>query len=177
MTTIIGGSSPSVTFPDSTVQDTSAIVGGKVPYANLPAGSVLQVVSVTYTTQATSASNTFADTGLTASITPKFSTSKILVFVDCAGCNKNGNNTYLQLRLVRNSTIISQFEDISGYTASTTFNAIGSVSTNYLDSPVTTSATTYKVQIANGNNVGIVAINNFIGVSSSSTITLMEIAQ
>jgi hypothetical protein len=34
MSTIIGGSSPSVTFPDSTVQDTSAIVGGKVPYAN-----------------------------------------------------------------------------------------------------------------------------------------------
>jgi len=76
MSTIINGTSNAVTFPDSSVQNTSAIVSGYVPYANMPAGSVLQVVNATYATQASSSSSTFADTGLTATITPKFGVAK-----------------------------------------------------------------------------------------------------
>jgi len=44
MTTVINGSTDAITFPDATIQNTSAIVSGKVPYTNLPTGSVLQVV-------------------------------------------------------------------------------------------------------------------------------------
>ena len=167
MSTIINGTSNAITFPDGTIQNS----------AYIPAGSVVQVVNATYSTITSVASNSFADTGLTASITPKFATSKILVIVDMAGCTKNATNTYLQLRLLRNSTTLYQFEDISGYTATTTYNGFGSVSTNYLDSPATTSATIYKVQLANGSNTGLVAINNYIGATSTSSITLMEIAQ
>lgn len=141
-----------------------------------PAGTVLQVVNTPYSTTVSSSSATWADTGLAASITPTSSSSKILVLVDMAGCNKNATNTYLQLRLLRNSTTLYQFDDLSGYTNSAQYNAFGSPSTNYLDSPATTSSTTYKVQFANGGAVGGVAINNTFSGTSTSTITLMEIA-
>ena len=162
MSTIIDGSA-GITFPNSTVQAS--------------AGSVLQVVNAVYSTAITSTTSAFADTGLTASITPKFSTSKILVFVDMSGCGKNNINTFLALQLLRNSTTILNFEGIAGYTGSITYNSFGSVSTSYLDSPATTSSTTYKVQLSNVGNSGVVKINENGGNASASTITLLEIAQ
>ena len=69
-------------------------------------------------------------------------------------------------------------DDIAGYNANTNDNGIGSVSTNYLDSPATTSATTYKIQFTSDNNTSIVRVQNNFNVTngSTSTITLMEIA-
>jgi hypothetical protein len=137
---------------------------------------VLQVVNATYATTVSSTTSTYADTGLTVSITPKFTTSKILVFVNMNGCGKNNTNTYLGLRLLRNSTNILNFEDIASYNGTTQFNSIGSSSTTYLDSPATTSATTYKVQFANAGNTGTVKVNENAGGTTTSTITVMEIA-
>lgn len=145
--------------------------------AGATTGSVLQVVNATYGTRTTSASSTFADTGLTASITPKFSTSKILVLADVDGCGKDTNDTYLQLRLLRGSTTIIDFERLAGYINATGRNFVGACSTSYLDSPATTSSTTYKVQFASGANNATVYINvDGSGSSPNSTITLMEIA-
>jgi hypothetical protein len=164
MTTIIDGSA-GITFP----------AGGNPQAA--PAG-VIQVVNATYSTETSSSSSTFADTGLTATITPKFSTSKILVLVDVVSCGKSSSSTSLSLRVVRNSTTIVLFDTNAGYTNSTANNYIGACSTNYLDSPATTSATTYKVQFASNANAGFVFISSASGVGNpSSTITLMEIAQ
>ena len=73
MTTIINGSSPSITFSDATTQTTSAVVSGKVPYSIMPTGSVLQVVNVTYATETSTTTSTQIATGLTATITPLFS--------------------------------------------------------------------------------------------------------
>jgi hypothetical protein len=139
------------------------------------AGVVLQVVQATYSTRSTTTITTFADTGLTVSITPKFSTSKILAIVDCNGCGKTGGNGNIRLQLVRNSTTISNFEGVAGNTSSTAVNFFGNSGISYLDSPATTSSTTYKVQFA-CDNAGTAIINEATGSASMSQITLMEIA-
>jgi hypothetical protein len=141
------------------------------------AGKILQVVNATYSTETGSSSSTFADTGLTVTITPTSSSSKILVLVNQAGCWKVTNNTYLFLRLLRGSTSIVDFERLAGYTNSTAANAIGSCSLSYLDSPATTSATIYKTQFASGQNSTTVYVQTATAsISSASTITLMEVA-
>jgi len=137
------------------------------------AGNVLQVVNATYSTETGRSSSTFADTGLTASITPTSASSKILVLVNQAGCGKETNTTSLRLRLLKDSTVISDFEKIAGGTGTSAASYIGSCSVCYLDSPATTSAVTYKTQFASSANVSVVYIQTS---SAMSTITLLEIA-
>ena len=137
------------------------------------AGSVLQVVNATYSTEVQITTSTWTDIGLTATITPKFATSKILVFVEQCGCAKS-NATGLGLRLLRGSTTLITLDTAAGYTNSSSPNYIGSICTSYLDSPATTSATTYKTQQNSLLNVSL----SYTQVNSvTSTITLMEIAQ
>jgi hypothetical protein len=146
--------------------------------AVFPAGCVLQVVNAAYSTTTTSASSTFADTGLTASITPKFATSKILVHFTLNGCRKFSSDTVMFIQLVRNSTVITKIEGIAGYTASTANSTWGTSGCTYLDSPATTSSTTYKPQLASSSNTSGVRINEYLtnAGDSVSFITLMEIA-
>jgi len=137
------------------------------------AGNVLQVVNAMYSTEVSSASSTFADTGLTATITPTSATSKILVFVNQTGLYKFVTNTYIRLRLLRGATQLAVFEIGAADTASAQQIGVGGSGICHLDSPATTSATTYKTQIASNANTG----NVYAQVSNcSSTITLMEIA-
>jgi hypothetical protein len=149
-------------------------VSGGVPTWASPAGGgkVLQVVNTTYATAVSSASSTYSDTGLTATITPTSATSKILVFVSQNGVGKDTGNTGVNLRLLRDATTIVQLEIRAGHTGSTATNFVGGSSTTYLDSPATTSATTYKTQLASnsGGNAAYVQ-----GDNQRSTITLMEI--
>ena len=142
--------------------------------ASLPTGSVLQVVNATFGTLVTTTSSTFADTGLTASITPTSATSKVLVLVNCSGCGKS-SNTAGGFRLLRGASQIIYIDSTVGYTATTAVNDIGSVSTTYLDSPATTSSTTYKVQFATATSTGTIVMNDSWS-ATTSTITLMEIA-
>ena len=149
----------------------------KFASADMPLGSVLQVVNATFSTQTTSSSSTFADTGLTASITPTSASSKILVLVSQAGCGKQNSDTVLRLRLLRGATVISDFERLGGYNAASTNNFIGSCSVCFLDSPATTSATTYKTQLSSSSNSSQVYTQINDGtIITMSTITLMEIA-
>lgn len=142
-------------------------------------GKVLQVVNATNATNTTSASSSFADTGLTASITPSLATSKILVIVSQSGVGKFATNsqTCIALKLLRDATDLIRFEDIGTYTGTAVENYIGSCSTSYLDSPATTSALTYKTQLANRAAAGTVSVNATYGggLNATSTITLMEI--
>jgi hypothetical protein len=139
-------------------------------------GKVLQVVNMTSTTGAYSQSSAFADTDLTLSITPTSATSKILVTVFQNGCGKNGQNTTtgLSTQLLRGATVIASA--VSTYAAYTNsilnLNDIGSIGITYLDSPATTSSTTYKMQFASvSNNDGV-----YVGANATrSSITLMEI--
>lgn len=155
--------------------DITGLVVGALPANVIGAGAVRQVVNATYSTQTTNATSTFADTGLSASITPTSSTSKILVLVDQAGLYKNsaGNQSAVDIRLLRDSTSILSFVSAAGYTNSTAQNYVGNSGCCYLDSPATTSSVTYKTQFRNGDPSSLVGVQ---ANSCSSTITLLEIA-
>jgi hypothetical protein len=160
MTMIIDGTN-GLTFNNATTQAS--------------AGQVLQVVNASTSTAVSNSTSTYADTNLTATITPKFSTSKILVLISQNGLAKGPGTTGsgLKLQLLRASTVLIKIQGYGGYTESNTYNWFGGVSTSYLDSPATTSATTYKTQYANEANAASVGVNQD---GSTSTITLLEIA-
>jgi hypothetical protein len=164
---------PTIISGDGTI--TGLTTTGISAVQKLPAGTVLQVVNATYGTEVTNSTSTYTDTGLTATITPQFATSKILVLVSQNGVLKETNNTGANLRLLRDSTSILQFTNGASLTNDSSSNNT-SASMSYLDSPATTSATTYKTQCASQNNNAIVKIQLF-GSGATSTITLMEIAQ
>jgi hypothetical protein len=136
---------------------------------------VLQVVSANFSTQTSNSTSTYADTGLTATITPSSTSSKILVLVNQAGIVKDGATTTscIDLRLLRGATTISSFAISVGLTNAAGPNYVGNSSSMYLDSPATTSATTYKTQFRNQQNVFAVGVQ--VG-SSESNIVLLEIS-
>lgn len=140
-------------------------------------GKVLQVVSANSFTGTSIATTTFTDTTITLNITPTLATSKILVLIT-GNTHTNGVDTVSYTRLLRNATTIYTSDQWSGVVvtgASATNMQLDATSViTFLDSPATTSATTYKVQskIA-GAGTGIRIEWNYAG--STSTITLMEI--
>jgi hypothetical protein len=153
----------------------ASLASGVPGKANLPTGSVLQVVSATYSTETTNSTTTYADTGLSASITPTSSSSKILVLVTIAGCQKTSGSSSngLDLKLLRGSTDLITFTRFGGWTGTALNLTFGNNSTEYLDSPATTSSTTYKVQFRNETGSALVKVQD---TSSTSTMVLLEIA-
>jgi hypothetical protein len=140
------------------------------------AGSVIQVVNATYATQSTTTGTSAVDTGLTATITPKFSTSKILVLMMNNGRTQNTAGTYSSsyFDMVRGSTLLQEirFQNTTSYSGEITL--VSNINMQYLDSPATTSATTYKMQMYS-NAVGITTYSCING--NVASITLLEIAQ
>jgi len=168
MTVIIDGTA-GITFP---------VTAGSASAVQASSGRVLQVVNVTYGTFTTFTTSTFVDSGLSASITPSNSTSKILVEVFLAGCGKTGTDSAFVAKLVRGSTTITNMEGNAGSTNSSATNSIGTVAISYLDSPATTSSTTYKVQCLSASNASSTRINDYYSGTNPSvcTMTLMEIS-
>jgi hypothetical protein len=155
-------------------------VSGGVPVWSAPAGGgkVLQVVSATTTTSKTISNNTYTDTNLTATITPTSASSKILVLVSqYYTMERTGNGVDGGIILLRGATTLlddSNKENLKSYAAGATTVYFGtSLSLSYLDSPATTSATTYKTQGTNLYASGQAII--FQRQSVPSTITLLEI--
>jgi hypothetical protein len=134
---------------------------------------VLQVVAGSTNTETLNSTSTYAATGLTASITPQFTTSKILVLATIAGAGKDTGDTALQLQLMRGATVIAQMENRAGFTNTVTANFIGSCSAYILDAPATTSSTTYSVNFASLSNIARVIVQQG---ASRSTIALLEIS-
>jgi len=136
---------------------------------------ILQVVFASTTTPVTNNTVTPADTGLTATITPTSNTSKVLVIVNQAGGAKSGGNVAnaLKVHLLRGATNISNLTLSAGYTNTLVEVRTGTISTAYLDSPATTSATTYKTQFY--NNIGAASVSVQI-TSEMSTMILMEVS-
>ena len=164
--------------------------GQSIPRAALPTGSVLQVVNITKTDVFTTTSSSFVDvTGLSASITPTSASSKILVMVSFC-FSANSGSGYPQTRMLRDSTAVYVGTDVGsrtpalnltyGYSQDQGF--ITPASAQFLDSPATTSSTTYKIQTRNtaGNTVRIGATgddtNDQTRIRAASSIVLMEIA-
>ena len=137
----------------------------------LPTGSVLQVINVTFATLVNISVDTFSDTGMSLTITPTSATSKILLFASHNGIYRTGAS-YLGSTLNRNSTQLIRFDGSAGYDVGSGSHYYTGSSVSYLDSPATTSATTYKTQFKSGNNADPVGINIDGAVS---TLTAMEI--
>ncbi len=163
-----------------------------------PVGSILQVVSTTKTDKFSSSQSAGAVvdvTGLSVSITPKFSSSKILIFASVVGSLFISGTDYrpaVAVQLKRNGTPIgggttagnrTSIISHSGANLNDPGNA-GNANITYLDSPSSTSALTYQISLLNWgastytlfcNQSGADADNNYIG-RPSSTITVMEVA-
>jgi hypothetical protein len=159
-------------------------------------GIVLQVVRGELTTKfASSATSTYVDIGLSATITPKSSTSDILIHATV--WNGGINDAYPFFRLLRGSTEIGSGTGNSGSNNVNAFmggffTAIASMTyrqhclnRHFIDSPATLSATTYKIQGKNAytaGGAGIVYVNraendgdNLFAGCCQSELVLMEI--
>jgi hypothetical protein len=159
---------------------------GKLAASSMPTGSVLQVVSVIKTNSFTTTSTSLVDiTGLSVSITPTSASSQILILVNVRGTSSDAtpNSGDSGITLFRGATAIavSTAGSFYNWTGQLSGRNIGSTavaasaSVSFLDSPGTTSATTYKLQgLASGGTLFINRDQDG-GNGSVSSITLMEI--
>ena len=150
-------------------------------------GKIGQVVSTTKTDKSTSTSTSFADiSGLSVSITPTATSSKIYVMVSLSFGTTT--NVYGGIRLMRDSTaiVVGDADGVKNQATAPMSNNLfaraKNTDFNFLDSPNTTSATTYKVQAKinsaqtlNINSSGEDENNTDTGFRYVSTITAMEI--
>ena len=156
------------TLKNSTIENTNTF----------PAGHVIQVTFGFTSTEVGSTNNTYKDTGLSATMTPSNTSSKIAIFMAVNGIQKETNNAYLDLKAVYNVSggsfiDIAQFGARLGMTNNSNKNNVGGCTLNYLLSPNTTSEVIIKAQFRSAAN------NSGVGVQeagSTSTLMLMEIA-
>tara|TARA_Y100001973_G_C5041668_1_gene253081 strand:+ start:53 stop:580 length:528 start_codon:yes stop_codon:yes gene_type:complete len=134
-------------------------VNSIVPVGGLPSGAtgggIIQVVQVTKTDMFSTTSDSYSDF-MTATITPQSSSNKILcMFSAFEGMSGGDGNTYSRYKLMRGSTHIYK-GDAGSNAGSATMGRFGRQSTfkadyigcTFIDSPSTTSSTTYKIQVA-----------------------------
>ena len=145
-------------------------------------GGIIQVIQTIKKDQfetSTTVGSGYADiTGLSATITPKFNTSKIMVEAHIYNSNNNAVNFF---RVLRGSTFIEQPSGTSSGGANYNAHGFSYFDHQYqdtcvikiLDSPATTSATTYKIQTACTSNV--VTINQFFNTSNYFGITTLQL--
>ena len=163
-----------------------------VPVDGVPSGGgggIVQIVSTHITSAFTTQSETYTDiTGHSVTITPKFNTSKILIDYRVSWMHTSSNTASATLRLLRGSTVIGNdatTDDRMGIlllSLGSTQNMSNS-SINYMDSPATTNAITYKIQIhldsAGGSGGHIFGINHYPpndNYRSTSSITAYEVS-
>ena len=145
-------------------------------------GKVLQVVTTTTSTQVSTTGTTYVDTGLSLAITPTLATSKVLVLTSQPMYTaRTADDTGGALRLLRGATSIYDVGGTGFYTiymrsqGSNTASELGNiVCMSYLDSPATTSSTTYKTQMRVTTAGSTPSIYAQIGTATSS-IVLLEI--
>jgi hypothetical protein len=174
--------------------DITGLVAGALPSTVIGAGAVLQVVStIKQDTFSMSGASFVEITGLTATITPTTTSNKVLVQVSLGRVGPNiAVGATVAFQLLRGATVIGAGTP-SGSQLATSFVATSSTNGNYsgggfafqfLDSPSTTSATTYSVKMLAESSTTAYINRSFTGgtgsatfeSASSSTITVMEIA-
>ena len=182
MTTIIDGTA-GITFPDTSVQAVTAtnasnISSGTLGKARLPTGSVLQVVQATLDNVATTTTSTsFVTTSFSATITPSSSTSKVLVIVTGGSifCGNTAGVQYFGTIYRNNTTNLGNASyGLERFTTPGGNYSLAPHSMSILDSPATTSSTTYTPYFKNAGTGGQVDFSN----TDRGTVTmiLMEIA-
>ena len=169
------------TAQNATFAGTLTTAAKGIAKASLPAGAVLQVVSTTVTTFTSSTSTTDITVGLTATITPTSTSSKILVMYSLQGGTSDSYNA----TIYRGATAIctgtsgaSLRNSTSSFVVATAGSGfLSTQSQQFLDSPATTSATTYDIKCnTNGGTFYVNRRPSSTEFGSTSTVTLMEIA-
>ena len=165
----------------------STFLRGDSTYAEAGGGKIAQIVSTTKTDTFSTTSFTFVDvTGLSVTITPAATSSKIYVMLSISGGGMSG----FRYQLVRGSTAIAigtgsigSRTAASGAGSNRNYDELENACSNFLDSPSTTSATTYKIQVSAGNTGTDSKINatrndpdSSYGIRTASTITVMEVS-
>jgi hypothetical protein len=173
----------------------------KIKASTLPAGSVLQVKNTVYDGQDTDSSGAFVSTGLTLSITPSSTSSKILVCPSVVGAATKGSPALFRLyrkigtgsfsevtgaSSTQQSRALSNCMMGTGYNPSDTHHehTQQNMSALYLDSPATTSQVTYTIYMSSRSSSKTASLNRADSWTSGddafdasvSTMTLMEIA-
>ena len=126
----------------------------------------MQVLQSTLTSDISTTANSFVDTGLSLAITPSASNSKVLVSMNMNFVRKNGDNN-LAFKMLRGSTGI--VSDIGNFDTGDGQQITDVVNFQFLDSPNTTSETTYKIQYKSAS----ASISS--GSGRISVLNLMEI--
>jgi len=160
---------------------TTGSSGQSIPKAALPTGSVLQVVNASSTSVVTITTSTYTDTGLTATITPTSASSKIIVLVNQECYVQRASNFQgAGLKILRNGTdVYTPITDGTGpydmyisATGATLVELATKYNVNYVDSPASTSALTYKTQARPYYTTS----SGQLYVQGTATMILMEIA-
>ena len=142
---------------------------GVVLASQMPTGSVIQVVQAVNSTPVTTSSSSFITTGLTGTITPQFSSSKILVMLSCE--MRTAPNTWMQVGLFKNGSALVYINTGLHYQNTATITT--QVAYSYTDSPATTSATTYAVYF--NSQTGGSSVAQYCPDGVTCTINLLEI--
>jgi hypothetical protein len=165
----------------------STFLRGDYAWAEAGGGKIAQILSTTKTDTFSTTSFTFVDvTGLTVTITPAATASKIYVMLSISGGGMSG----YRYQLVRDSTAIAIGTGSigsrvagSGGGSNRNYDEVDNACANFLDSPSTTSATTYKVQFSTGAGSTDSKVNatrndpdSTTGFRTASTITVMEVS-
>ena len=173
------GATPTTAMTIDASQNITTV--NKFAKESMPIGSVLQVVSTTKTNTFSTASTTFVDlTGLSVSITPTSASNKVMIFVTYS-YSSSLTTAIAVFNLLRGSTNISQPATTPSFNGTAinyaaTSDAVIPGSINFLDSPATTSAITYKIQCRISSSTLYVNSRGAGDSAFTSTITAMEIA-
>lgn len=173
-----------LTFADNSTQNVTAlnasnITSGTLGKPRLPTGSVLQVVQGTLAGGVATTSSSFVTTGLAATITPTASSSKILVLVNLSNNRTSGSNIGSYFTVYRGATNIAgsgsgNLQNLQNMYQVSAGEVQMPCAMTILDSPATTSATTYTVYFATEAGKG--GTTNVNWNSQTSYIQLLEIA-
>jgi len=142
-------------------------------------GKVLNVVQGSHTTAVTNSTTTYADTGLTASITPISTSNKILVLVNQSFLiqDNGGGAAGADIRLMRDSTVIvgnqERFQIFTQALGSSNQAQYNRYTMNILDEPSTTNSIVYKTQCVSYTGADYITTSpsNF-----GATLILMEVS-
>jgi len=132
--------------------------------------TVIQAVSGSLSTQATTTSTSPVASGVLATITPQSTTSKILV-VCTIPCLIAASSGYIYATLYRGATNLGTTTYGMGYLQANGTTIAGTIAFNFLDSPSTTSSTTYQIYVSVSTGTGYYMVNN-----ATSTISVLEIS-